>query len=328
MHKLNSADIIMDMNFSFKMKSAFFAAAFLAAALSAQNRPAAVRIDVRAGENKVIKVSWEFPEKTSPAVTGAKVYRATKPFTAYSEIIGDLPLAELSAKENSFKDQVESSADYFYAVIAVTENGDYKIVIPGMNASVRGVHAKIPEAPETVPEHRKSAAWSPELDTASMSDSARELTETSASLRSAPLPLPGTLLGFSGEKTRMSAESKKSAAELGRTYSRKSVPFKSPYFFEEDMFSPDGGDEYTLFETLRAGLAPKKYEESIRLLSEFLSVHRSSESTARAEFYLGESYYFCKDYEMAIRCFLEVQDIFPEISKQWIDSALDLFEIE
>ncbi len=313
------------------------------AATFADPRPVAVSVSAKAGHDKTIEVSWEFPVKTSPKITGAKIFRGTRPFTSYSEIAGDMPVSEVKAGTNSITDTLTQNNDYFYAVIAVTENGDYKTVIPGMNTTVRGVRPKVP-APksfEQKEEKKNSARTEAAEDEArkdeenltekthpAFTDQKKEDSYTEGGIRNAPLPNPGILLGFDGERTKMSGRANEEAKKLGRSYSRPASPFKSPYFFEEDMFSPDGGDEYILFETLRAGLAQKKYDESVKILTEYLSVHRTPETTARAEFYLGESYYFCRQYEAAIRCFLEVQDAFPELAKQWIDSSLDQYTIE
>ena len=289
--------------------------AFLQASLFAQGKPVASFVKASSGEEKQILVEWEFPAKCEPKVQTVHIFRTKKPCASYKEIEGLNPIAQVDAQKNSYIDTVSAPGDYFYAVLAETQKGLYKIVIPGVNATAKGARPKIP-AKVSEPELQK-----PEPQKVS-SDSAPE-----NKLRNAPLPNPGTLLGFNQGRAKMSEKSKKAARELGSKKATKAVEFKSPYFFEEDMFSPDGGDEYTLFECLRAGLAPKKYAESVGILQDFLSVHRNKATTERAQFYLGQSYYFCKDYEKAVRCFLSVQDAFPELSKQWIDSSLDLLTI-
>ena len=282
----------------------------------AQTRPLAKNIWAESGNDKKIELSWELPAKAEPEITGVQVFRALKPYSSTKDIESDLPIAELAASAKKYTDVVSVNASCFYAVLAVTKKGPYKIIIPGVNATSSGVRPKIAAEQKT-----------DGVKFEGLSESQDELDYADQKMRKAPLPYPGTLLGFDNGKVRMSAQSIKSAAELGSKKERQSVAIKSPYFFEEDMFSPDGGDEYTLFETLRAGLAPKKYEQSVELLQDFLRVHRSKETTERAQFYLGQSHYFCKDYKNAIRSFLTVQDAFPELCKQWIDSSLDLLQL-
>lgn len=324
--KRKNADIIEVMK-ARKIK-VFFALAFFASGLlSAQNRPVAKLLKVDSTKSKCIGIEWEFPKKTEPEVVGIKIYRAKRPYTNSEDIENDLPIAELKASQNFYEDVLNENSSFFYAVIAQTKNGLYKIIIPGINASAKGVRPKVPAAKEQEPVIQEDDFIST-IDPSKLSESQKELYYADNNMRKAPLPNPGALLGFDKPKTKMSGKAIKSAKELGSKKERKPFSIKSPYFFEVDMFSPDGGDEYTLFETLRAGLAPKKYEESVKLLKDFLSVHRNKETSERAQFYLGQSYYFCKDYKNAIRCFLDVQDAYPELSKQWIDSSLDLLEID
>lgn len=290
------------------------ALALLSMPLFAQGKPVATFIKATSGEEKSILIEWDFPAKCEPKVQGVQIFRTKKPCASYQEIEGAEPIARLDPSKSSCVDITSAPGDYFYAVLAETSKGLYKIIIPGVNATAKGARPKIPEK---VFEAEKKVPEKPSLP--------NERTETP--LRNAPLPNPGTLLGFNEGRAKMSEKSKKAAKELGSKKAPKTVEFKSPYFFEEDMFSPDSGDEYTLFECLRAGLAPKKYAESVEILQDFLSVHRNKATTERAQFYLGQSHYFCKDYEKAVRCFLTVQDAFPELSKQWIDSSLDLLTI-
>ena len=292
----------------------FTVLALLPASIFAQAKPVASFVKAASGEEKKILIEWEFPAKCDPKIQGVQIFRVKKPCASYQELEGLKPIAQLDPYKNKYVDLVSAPGDYFYVVLAETEKGLYKIVIPGVNATSKGARPKIPatNSEQEIPQNAK--------------DSGEEKAENK--LRNAPLPNPGVLLGFNENRAKMSERSKRVAKELGSKKATRAEEFKSPYFFEEDMFSPDGGDEYTLFECLRAGLAPKKYGESVGILQDFLSVHRNKATTERAQFYLGQSYYFCKEYEKAVRCFLNVQDAFPELSKQWIDSSLDLLTIK
>ena len=300
---------------------------FGTSAAFSQSRPVAKSLSAEAVIDKTVELAWEFPAKTQPKILGVQIYRRLRPYTEVHDLQGDIPIAELDAAKKSYTDTLSANGSYFYAVLAVTKSGPYKIIIPGMNATTAGVRPIVAAPAQKAPQ-AKAAEAAPRINEDALTESQKELLYADQKMRKAPLPYPGTLLGFDKAKTKMSGQAKKSAAELGSKKTVKPIPLRSPYFFEEDMFSPDGGDEYTLFETLRAGLAPKKYEQSVSLLQDFLSVHRSKETTERAQFYLGQSHYFCGDYKSAIRCFLAVQDAFPELAKQWIDSSLDLLVLD
>ncbi len=110
---------------------ALFLAAFLCAeSVFSQSRPVANKISAMAGAEKNIEIVWAFPERTEPKITGAKVYRAAKPISSYSEIERLSPVAKVTGFQ--YLDTVSKGGEYFYAVIAMTEKGDYKAIIPGM----------------------------------------------------------------------------------------------------------------------------------------------------------------------------------------------------
>lgn len=312
-------------------KIAFFLTTFLfAESIFSQSRPVANKISAMAGAEKSIEIKWTFPERTVPKIAGAKIYRATKPISSYKEIEPLSPIASVTGSQ--YIDTVSKGGEYFYAVIAITENGDYKAIIPGLNATMTGVRPMIPareERPESAGTELKD---NPDSTSTAQSNSALKFSDSKQEqsappLRKTPLPFPGTILGLENTKQEFSEEAKQSVANLANGSSKKKAePFKTPYFFEDDMFAPDGGDGYILFETLREGLVQRKYRESTELLIDFLSVNRNADVTNRAEFYLGESFYFCGEYDKAVQCFLAVQDIFPALAKKWIDSSLSFIK--
>lgn len=349
----------------FLKKLTLFLPIFLCSAnVISQTRPIADSISAKSGANKTIEIEWKFPEKTESKIIGAKLYRASKPIASYKDIEADYPIAVITKARHT--DSIQKAGDYFYAVIAITSHGDYKAVIPGVNATVRGAQAKIPEQraierPGTAQNSEtemaennfinfgentseNSATNSDEdfQEIAADSDSENQIDskkiksrlpalaqESEFRMREMPLPLPMDILGFGQEAQNMSEEAKQSVANLANgSTKQKPEPFKTPYFFEDDMFAPDGGDGYILFEALREGLVQRKYRESVGLFIDFLSVNRNAAVTNRAEFYLGESFYFCGEYKKAVQCFLAVQEIFPALAKKWIDSSLDLMESE
>lgn len=346
-------------------KLTLFLPIFLCSAnVISQTRPIADSISAKSGANKTIEIEWNFPKETEPKIIGAKLYRASKPIASYKDIEADFPIAVLT--ETRHTDSIQKAGDYFYAVIAITSHGDYKAVIPGMNATTRGAQAKVPKqrTSERAQAMQNFEAEMAENDFVNFGENASENSATNSNedfreldaesdsenqinskkkksrlpalaqdnefrMREMPLPLPMDILGFGEDAQNVSEEAKQSVANLANgSTKQKPEPFKTPHFFEDDMFAPDGGDGYILFETLREGLVQRKYRESVGLFIDFLSVNRNAAVTNRAEFYLGESFYFCGEYKKAVQCFLAVQEIFPALAKKWIDSSLDLMESE
>ena len=101
----------------------------------------------------------------------------------------------------------------------------------------------------------------------------------------------------------------------------------SPYVFEEDLISPDGGDDYLLFDVLKTTFIKRKYKDAQTELLRLLATNRSETVTSRSRFYLGESYYFRGNYAEAINAFLYVIDDYPALAKKWIDSSLDFMQL-
>ena len=101
----------------------------------------------------------------------------------------------------------------------------------------------------------------------------------------------------------------------------------SPYVFEEDMVLSPEGDDFFLFESLKNYFIKKDYKGSVKDLKKFLSITRDSRVTVRAVFYLAQSQYFCRNYRKALELFLFLEDDLPELSKKWIDSTLDFYQI-
>ena len=131
---------------------------------------------------------------------------------------------------------------------------------------------------------------------------------------------------FEKKPSKLSAEVVNAGKSLaGKTSIQKEK--LEPYYFDEDITSPSGGDDYYLFEILKNSFVKKNYEASIIELKKFLSVNRSEETTNRAAFYLAQSQYFTGNYRSALTMFLFTQDTWPILCKKWINSTLDFYTI-
>ena len=140
-------------------------------------------------------------------------------------------------------------------------------------------------------------------------------------MREIPLPYLDYIDGLE-KKYLVSEEVAKASKSLGLE-SKKQVARLPIYVFEEDLISPDGGDDFLLFEILKTTFIQKKYAEAIAELEKLTGTNISSQTRTRAYFYLGESLYMLGRYEKAIKTFVRVENVYPELSKQWIDNSLD-----
>ncbi|MCQ2241093.1 hypothetical protein [Treponema sp.] len=277
-----------------------------------------------------ITVTWASPADIS-TVSALLVYRATKPFTGFSQIEKLEPIAVLRSNELSYTDILRTSQVYYYAVVSAlgsknsSESELYfdeetdmqdeyspddpvlRTVLPGVNATVQGARAS---KQKKVKSSIKTAAKA-------------ERTYENGAMRETPLPYIDVLDELPAHEPKISAESKNKAKTLIRKNTKQKPEPLPIHIFEEDLVSPAGGDDYLLFEILKTYFIKKQYSESITQLRKFLAQNRTKSVADRASFYLGESYYYTGNFPSALTRFLALEETYPELSRQWIDSTLD-----
>lgn len=274
------------------------------------SRPIVRDIIATGTANATINISWSIPKNPSPKINSLLLYRSTRPIDSYYDLSGLTPLVTLFADTSFYADIVDNYIDYYYAVVAVTTAGVYDIVIPSINSTVSGTHLKMPSPNE----HIQSTA------------SAKEKIYSSENMRETPLPYLDLIENQNKKPIKMSDKARIEATRLGKTKKLAQKPL-APYIFEDDLISPDGGDAFILFEILRTAFIQKKYKESAEQLEHLIGTNCVEAVKNRAIFYLAESYYYSGDYKTAATTFLKIYDAYPSISKKWIDSSLDYFEI-
>ena len=146
-------------------------------------------------------------------------------------------------------------------------------------------------------------------------------------MRELPLPYLDMVQDIYRRPNKLSRRVLKAGNDLAGEYRAKPPKVLDPYYFEEDMVSPAGGDEYFLFEILKTSFIKKEYKTCAGELKKFLGVNRNQKVSDRAAFYLAECLYYTKNYRQAISLFLYVNDTYPSLSKKWIESCLELYEI-
>lgn len=269
-------------------------------------RPVCTAISAqKAGVNK-IRLTWSVP----PGFTAASIaiFRSTSPIELKSTVSAEKPVAEVSAKTTSYTDTLTHFGDYYYALIARDKNGDlFNMLFPTVNATAKAV-SLIP------PDDYFDAAPEPEEQ------------YVPGFLRELPLPYLDLISDLDIQPTEMSAAAKKAGKDLAGKYAVKKPALLNPYIFEEDMILSPEGDDFFLFESLKNYFIKKDYRGSVTDLRKFLGITREPAVAMRAVFYLAESHYYCRSYRHALELFLFVADFYPELSKKWIDSALDFYQ--
>lgn len=300
-------------------------------------RPVVSGIEATAVSSNKITVSWRLPKKTEgSSISSLLVYKDTRPIVNRESIERLKPVAQLAWSATSYTDTVKDFHEYYYAVLSLTRNGDYEqkeglyfdeeldavestdqgelllVILPGVNTTVNGVRVKSPVVKKDIPEKTESAKEKP----------------YASEIREQPLPYIDVLGTVNKPAPKISAKSEEKALKLvgGKNTHKKTEPL-TVYYFEEDLVSPAGGDDYLLFEVLRTSFVNAKYESAVTQLERFLAQKRSASVTSRTTFYLGEAYYFSGDFENAIDCFIRVNDAYPSLSRKWIENSLELYKL-
>lgn len=293
---------------------------FFSAFCFAQSRPVISDLNAILSDDFTVKLTWTIPENTNPSINGFVILRDTKQISNYTQLDNLQPITTLASDVNFFNDKLPDSKEYYYAVLTLTDNGIYKIILPSINTTILGVKY-IPTTAATTTSNLKKT----KNDTNKIENTKRNV------------PLPPLNLNAqnssnenfnSTQQTELGKKAMSATDEFAKDYIGKKEKIAKIFVFEQDLISPEGGDDYFLFRILKDYFVKKDFASSIVKLKDFLSIHRDENVTNRAIFYLGQAYYFDNNYENAVFRFLTVKDVYPELSKKWLDSSLDLLEIE
>ena len=250
--------------------------------------------------------TWELPKECVPPLYNLYLYRTTEQISSYEQLKGIEPSAKLAPETSSYTDTIEDLRNYYYTVISETSNGIYDLVLPSFNSTIISIQLKAKLNNTPIEEKKETETLYPD-----------------GTLRKTPLPYIGIVEGIDAEPlvSEKTAEKAANLTEKNNISSKNSQ--LSLYIFEEDLISPDGGDDYLLFEILKTSFVTRKYKESIEKLKQLIGTNISEKTRNRAYFYLGEAQYFNHDYEDSVRSFVKIQQVFPNLSNKWIEASLD-----
>jgi len=266
-------------------------------------QPLVKDIKAQGGKGQKITITWTLPSNVEEPITKLYLYRSLKQITNYQQIKDKKPLIELKPSYTGYIDTVSDFKDYFYAVIAVTDQ-PYDLILLSFNSTVSGAHL-------TPKEKTDAAIKIPE-----------EKLYPDGALRETPLPFVDILDQNYDEESMISEETLDSTKELYSNKKNKKNLLKQ-YIFEEDLISPDGGDDYLLFEILKNSFVQRKYDQALTDLNKLVGTNISESTRNRAYFYIGEAQYLTGDYQAAVKTFIKIQQVYPVQAKKWLDSALN-----
>ena len=226
-------------------------------------KPIVHDISALSGTNRKINVLWTLPQEPDEEITELLIYRSTKQITSYEQIRKVDPIARLLPNASGYTDTVDDFSDYYYAVIAVTSK-PYDLILLSFNSTVIGAHLKLGKT-AVIPEKDETEKLYPE-----------------GTLREIPLPF----IDFNDTNKDLDQVSEEAADVATSLHSSKDnkASYLTPYIFEEDLISPDGGDDYLLFDILKTTFVRRKYKEAIVQLERLTGTNISQNTRNRLYF--------------------------------------------
>ena len=289
------------------MKKAFsiLSLLFFSSILFAE-KPIVRDIQAEAGKGNKINIFWTLPENPEKEISSFFIYRDTRQIASYAQIKNISPIAQIDSIFSGYTDLVKDYNDYFYCVLAVTKDSSvpYDLILLSFNSTVKGVHISM-NTQQKEPQKKE-----------------QEKLYYEGTLRETPLPFIDIVENSLQPEPTVSEEAAFAAQTLTNK-TKKREPVLKPYIFEEDLISPDGGDDYLLFEILKQYFVHKNYDEAIVQLNKLAGTNIKDSTRSRVYFYIGECEYLTGEYEKAVKSFVKVQDIYPTLARKWINSSLD-----
>ncbi|MCR4579815.1 MAG: hypothetical protein K5681_05655 [Treponema sp.] len=274
----------------------------LVTGLAFAEKPIVQDIQALPGKNNRINIFWALPENPDEEITELRLYRSDKQINSFSQLRNLNPIANLSPDHTGYTDIAPDLNEHYYAVIAVT-SAPYDLILLSFNSTVTGVRVTT----EIKHKEQKKEEY--------------EKFYPDGTMRETPLPYIDFVEGTDKEKT-ISEKAISSTSSLIKKNPKKAAML-TPYVFEEDLISPDGGDDYLLFEILKNYFVQQKYEETVEQIQKLTGTNINENTRNRAFFYLGEAEYFLGHYENAVKTFVKVERAYPILVKKWLDSSLD-----
>ena len=269
-------------------------------------KPIVRDIQAEAGKGNKINIFWTLPENPEKEISSFFIYRDTRQIASYAQIKNISPIAQIDSNFSGYTDLVKDYNDYFYCVLAVTKDSSvpYDLILLSFNSTVKGVHISM-NTQQKEPQKQE-----------------KEKLYYEGTLRETPLPFIDIVENSLQPEPTVSEEAAFAAQTLTNK-TKKREPVLKPYIFEEDLISPDGGDDYLLFEILKQYFVHKNYDEAIVQLNKLAGTNIKDSTRSRVYFYIGECEYLTGEYEKAVKSFVKVQDVYPTLARKWINSSLD-----
>ena len=238
------------------------------------------------------------------------IYRSASPIKAKKDILASHHIATISGSKAVFADYPIPGVDYYYSAIdsILIKSGNFTIE---EDKNTTGKAVKIP------------------LNTA-----VRVGLPKTASSRANPLPLLSISKGYKSGKDlspsfidtmpQYKSVSKKTEAIINEVTEKikiSSTEDLRPVILKENRSPEKGSEDELLLNILKEDFETYNYSKARERLLEFQKIERSKDIDASVHFYLGQIYYFLRQYNKAFVEFVFSEEYFFTETLPWKNDA-------
>ncbi|MDR2767812.1 MAG: hypothetical protein LBB82_05745 [Treponema sp.] len=246
-------------------------------------------LSAKAEEGRIV-LNYEGADAQKNAI----LYRSVSPIRRQEDLLQAVIVKQRIS--SPYIDYPVPGIAYYYAVIYEEELG-VGVIRQGVNATAAPVRVSAGSSQPALP--------APETGPRSM-------------------PLPQiSLNGLDGSGTTAVPLGPEAAAAAASLAPRSTGTGKrGPVVFPEDLETAAAGEEYQLRSIVQGYFSLSDWSRAGEELRSFLALPRSKQNTAKANFYLGQTYYFQGSNREALFALLAAQDLFPGETAPWIQAVL------
>lgn len=255
------------------------------------------------------------------------LYRSVNPIRTTDDLARATRVATIPSTQSQYTDYVVPGVPYHYAVVDTELIQDGRVdFVAGENTTGDPVEIALSDQPE------------PSFDAPDIA--------LGPGPRSRPLPffqIQGavergtTVFGRGGpripDRQQLDPETDKAVVQLIRMAERDEPATATLEVLPFDTATPTDADgakglDLTLRTIVEGPMRQGNWDEAELMLSNFLRLPLGDELTARANFYLGQVYYFQEKYRQSALAFLIAQESHYREATRWLDRALRVFPAE
>jgi hypothetical protein len=255
------------------------------------------------------------------------LYRSVNPIRTTDDLARATRVATIPSTQSQYTDYVVPGVPYHYAVVDTELIQEGRVdFVAGENTTEDPVEIALSDQPE------------PSVDAPGIA--------LGPGPRSRPLPFfqiqgaverGSTVFGRGGpripEPQQLDPETDKAVVQLIRMAQRDAPAPPTLEVLPFDTATPTDADgakglDLTLRTIVEGPMRQGNWDEAELMLSNFLRLPLGDELTARANFYLGQVYYFQEQYRQSALAFLIAQEDYYREATRWLDRALRVFPAE